>query len=139
MGINQKIGRPLGLPKTGGRAKGTPNKATQSLREKLADLGCDPVQELVRIAQNSKIEDTKIEIYTKFLPHLHPKRKPADDSPGEEENTVDRQEISPEEAVNLARDLIAIFGPQAAAPAEVTTPVIEGKPNPPAENADDEK
>lgn len=137
MVITEKIGRPLGLPKTGGRAKGTPNRATQSLREKLAALGCDPMGELVKIAQNSKSEDTKVQIYSNLMPYAYPKRKPADDS-SEGKITVDRQGISPEEALDLARDLIATYGPHAAAPPEVATPVIEGKPNQPAEKAGDE-
>ena len=51
MSIEGKGGRPPGLPKTGGRAKGTPNRATAALKEKLAALGYDPVDELVKIAQ----------------------------------------------------------------------------------------
>ncbi len=46
--------RPRGLPKTGGRAKGTPNKRTQSVTEKLAALGCDPIEGLAHIAMNKK-------------------------------------------------------------------------------------
>ncbi len=46
--------RPKGLPKTGGRAKGTPNKRTQSVTEKLAALGCDPIEGLAHIAMNKK-------------------------------------------------------------------------------------
>lgn len=40
-------GRAIGLPKTGGRQKGTPNRATAVLKDKLAALGCDPAEELV--------------------------------------------------------------------------------------------
>lgn len=36
--------------KTGGRAKGTPNKSTQSLMEKCERLGCDPFEILLRFA-----------------------------------------------------------------------------------------
>lgn len=31
--MSKKVGRPKGTPKTGGRQKGTPNKATQSTRD----------------------------------------------------------------------------------------------------------
>ncbi len=43
-----------GLPKTGGRAKGTPNRRTQNIVEKLEALGCDPIAGLAHIAMNKK-------------------------------------------------------------------------------------
>jgi hypothetical protein len=74
-------GRPSGLPKTGGRQKGTPNRATSELKQKLAALGCDPAEELVKIAQNHKTPDeSKIQIYSTLLPYVYPKRKPMEDS-----------------------------------------------------------
>jgi hypothetical protein len=36
--VGKLIGRPKGLPKTGGRAKGTPNKVTRDIRAALRDL-----------------------------------------------------------------------------------------------------
>lgn len=39
-----------GKPKTGGRVRGSPNKPTQDLLQKCADLGCDPFDILQRIA-----------------------------------------------------------------------------------------
>lgn len=75
------VGRPSGLAKTGGRKKGTPNKATQKMREVLAEIGCDPLVELARIAQEPKTPvEQKIRIYSELLPYVYPKRKPADDS-----------------------------------------------------------
>jgi hypothetical protein len=77
MAITGAGGRPVGLPKTGGRQKGTPNRATAVLRDKLAALGCDPAEELVKIAQNSKTTDeSKIQIYSTLLPYVYPKHKP---------------------------------------------------------------
>ncbi len=37
--------------KTGGRAKGTPNKPTQTLVDKAQELGCDPFEILLRFAK----------------------------------------------------------------------------------------
>jgi hypothetical protein len=80
-------GRPAGLPKTGGRKKGTPNKATRALIEELAEIGCDPLRELARIAQNEKTPlEFRVRIYSDLLPYLYPKRKPTDDS--REEQTI---------------------------------------------------
>lgn len=73
MAIVGKCGRPPGLPKTGGRGKGTPNRSTVALREKLAALGCDPAEELVKIAQDPKTPvDSKVQIYSTLLPMCIP-------------------------------------------------------------------
>jgi hypothetical protein len=125
MAITGTGGRPVGLPKTGGRQKGTPNRATAVLRDKLAALGCDPAEELVRIAQNPKTKDeSKVQIYSSLLPYVYPKRKPVDDS-DEERVTANGHAISPEEALDLARDLIAVFTSRAAAQRALTTPEID--------------
>ncbi|MEW5251268.1 hypothetical protein [Microbulbifer sp. 2201CG32-9] len=43
-----------GGKKTGGRTKGTPNKRTQQVQEKLQALGCDPVEGLARIGMQAE-------------------------------------------------------------------------------------
>ena len=43
--------RPKGLPKTGGRVKGAPNRSTLEVQELLARLDCDPIEGMVLIAQ----------------------------------------------------------------------------------------
>jgi hypothetical protein len=74
-------GRPSGLPKTGGRQKGTPNRATSELKQKLAALGCDPLAELVKIARDVNIPvNARVFIYSTLLPYEYPKRKPMEDS-----------------------------------------------------------
>ena len=138
MAIVGKGGRPPGLPKTGGRTKGTPNRATVVLKEKLAALGCDPAVELVKIGQDFKTQvGLKVQIYTTLMPYAYPKRKLVDDA-DEEGVTVNRQAISPEEALDLARDLIALLSPLPAAQREVPTPVIEREPNPSVKEQGDE-
>jgi hypothetical protein len=108
------------------------------LKEKLAALGCDPAEELVKIAQDSKTPvESKRHIYSTLLPYVYPIRKPVDDS-SEECVTVNGQALSPEEALDLARDLIAVFSPRAAAQRELSNPVIEGEPNPSVEEQGDE-
>ena len=39
--------------KTGGRTKGTPNKLTQTTRELLKSLDCDPIKGMAEIAQKA--------------------------------------------------------------------------------------
>src|SRR2546426_989837 len=79
MAIGGQGGRPIGLPKTGGRKKGTPNKATKTVAEKLDALGCDPIEGLARLATD---DDNPVEIrmrcYIELAQYLHPKRKPTD-------------------------------------------------------------
>jgi hypothetical protein len=71
-------GRPPGLPKTGGRSRGTPNRSTAALQEKLATLGCDPVAELVGIAKNPGTEiGFKVSVYALLLRHTVPTPKSA--------------------------------------------------------------
>lgn len=42
--------------KTGGRKKGTPNKATQDVITLLESLKCDPIEKLARICNGEKIK-----------------------------------------------------------------------------------
>jgi hypothetical protein len=62
--------------KTGGRQTGTPNKRTAHLAERLEALGCDPVGELVNLAQAADIDPTiRVRCYIDLLAYLYPKRK----------------------------------------------------------------
>jgi hypothetical protein len=76
-----RVGRPKGLPKTGGRRAGTPNKTTVLLREKLSGLGYDPITELIKIARdpNTPVE-VQVNIHQGIVPYLYGKRKPVDES-----------------------------------------------------------
>jgi hypothetical protein len=70
------MSRPKGLPKTGGRARGTPNKRTHELAEKLEKLGCDPIEGLARIAlADETAPELKVRCYAELAQYVHPKRK----------------------------------------------------------------
>ncbi len=60
----------------GGRAKGTPNKTSLEIADKLAALGCDPLEGMAQLAQDPK---TPIEVRGRMLSELAqyvaPKRK----------------------------------------------------------------
>ena len=76
MAIAGKSGRPAGLPKTGGRAKGTPNKASVPVAEKLEALGCDPIAGMAGIAMDEKNSpETRGRYYSELAQYLYPKRK----------------------------------------------------------------
>lgn len=81
MAMTGNGGRPIGLPKTGGRKKGTPNRATLTLKEKLDGMGCDPLIELARIAMNERNAiEMRVQCLIAMAPYLYPKRKPSDAS-----------------------------------------------------------
>ena len=44
--------------KYGGRVKGTPNKSSQTIMDKLSDLNCDPIEGMATIARKAMDEGT---------------------------------------------------------------------------------
>lgn len=64
--------------KYGGRVKGTPNKSTQSVNDKLAALGCDPIAGLVGlcvIAMEAKDYELAFKCLKELAQYSLPKRK----------------------------------------------------------------
>ena len=62
--------------KTGGRKKGTPNKRTQEVTDKLASLDCDPIEGMAKIAadeQNSP--ELRGRMFSELAQYIAPKRK----------------------------------------------------------------
>lgn len=64
--------------KTGGRQKGTPNKDTKALQDRIASKypGWDPVEAMAEIAQDDK-NDVMIRLAAlkEIAQYIHPKRK----------------------------------------------------------------
>lgn len=62
------MGRPKGIPKTGGRQKGTPNKTTVVAREafNIAFHGIGGTDALTRWARNN--EDEFFKLYARLIP-----------------------------------------------------------------------
>ncbi len=62
--------------KTGGRIKGTPNRATQDFRELLQDLDCDPVAGVAGIAMDrANPPELRFKAYAELIPYVYPKRR----------------------------------------------------------------
>lgn len=62
----------------GGRQKGTPNKKTQNIIEKLAKLNYDPLESLARLAKDAKKEGDKAMEFScarELAQYVAPKRK----------------------------------------------------------------
>jgi hypothetical protein len=79
------MSRPRGLPKTGGRQRGTPNRKTDELAAKLAKLGCDPIEGLARIAMAAEtVPELKVRCYAELAGYIHAKRKAVELRPDED-------------------------------------------------------
>ena len=62
--------------KTGGRSKGTPNKKTEELAQRLADIGCDPVEGMAIIAMDEgNPPELRGRMYAELAQYLYPKRR----------------------------------------------------------------
>lgn len=70
----RKTGRPPGIPKTGGRQAGTPNKKTYWLRQILEENDFDWGRDFATSMRVSDYERVKILI--DLLPYLNPKVEP---------------------------------------------------------------
>ncbi len=90
------MARPPGLPKSGGRKKGTPNKKTQDLEDRLKTLGIDVPSQIGALLPQLHTEK-QVDILMGLMAFLYPKRK-----------AVEQQiEIAPkEEAKELSIDEI---------------------------------
>jgi hypothetical protein len=109
-------GRPSGLPKTGGRRKGTPNKSTLSVEEKLNSIGCDPIVELAKIGMNPKFApEVRGRILYGLAEFIHSKRKPADAA------TPERPEININTYLENSADSVDVRNDCEPKPTDVTT------------------
>ena len=64
--------------KYGGRVKGTPNKSSQTIMDKLSDLNCDPIEGMATIARKAMDEGELIlagSMYKELAQYVAPKRK----------------------------------------------------------------
>jgi hypothetical protein len=60
----------------GGRQKGTPNKRTIAVAEKLEELGCDPIEGMAKIAMDKNTElSFRAQMYKELAQYVAPKRK----------------------------------------------------------------
>jgi hypothetical protein len=134
----RKGGRPKGQPKSGGRKKGTPNRTSLALREKLEAIGCDPGEGLAKIAEDLKTPlALRLQAYSMLMPYVYARRKATDDS-NREPDAGDPHAMTKEEALEFARDLIALFSPGGAPPRKLPPSVSEGEPKPSVAQPGDE-
>jgi len=62
--------------KTGGRTKGTPNKKTLEVIERLEQLGCDPIKGMAQIAMDeANPPELRGRMFSELAQYVVPKRK----------------------------------------------------------------
>jgi hypothetical protein len=67
-------GRPVGYPRTGGRVPGTPNKRTVHARQILEEHGADPVEMLAKTMSDEMVPlDLRTDCAKALLPYVYPK------------------------------------------------------------------
>src|SRR5262245_45921495 len=88
--------------KTGGRVKGTPNKRTQDVTERLAELGCDPVEGMAGLAMDpNSSPDLKGRMYAELAQYVYPKRRAV------EQTVIDpKDEMTEEEIFARIREIL---------------------------------
>ncbi len=68
-------------PAGSGRRKGTPNRATAEISERLAELGCDPIEGMASIAANeANPAELRGRMYAELAQYVYPKRKAVEHS-----------------------------------------------------------
>jgi hypothetical protein len=67
------------MPKTGGRRKGTPNKATAERQEEIAASGLTPLEFMLTEMRNEdNPKDVRMEAAKAAAPYVHPKLSSVD-------------------------------------------------------------
>ena len=62
--------------KTGGRQKGTPNRRTADVAERLEAMGCDPIEGMAKLAMDEAIEPAlRGRLFGELAQYIYPKRK----------------------------------------------------------------
>lgn len=81
-------GKPVGLPRSGGRKPGTPNKITSDIAFALAQLNCDPIVGMAQIAMDPKTDiNLKARMFAELAQYQYPKRRAVEVTPGKSDPT----------------------------------------------------
>jgi hypothetical protein len=66
--------RPLGLPKTGGRKRGTPNKASAAREAAINVSGLTPLDYLLQVMRDEQVPtELRLDAATRAAPYVHPR------------------------------------------------------------------
>ena len=62
-------------PENSGRKKGTPNKLSLGVDEKLKEKGIDCIEEMLKIANETENMDLRFAVYKELIKYVYPQRK----------------------------------------------------------------
>jgi hypothetical protein len=66
--------RPVGLPKTGGRKRGTPNKASAAREAAVQASGLTPLKYMLRVMRDEKATtELRLDAAARAAPYVHPR------------------------------------------------------------------
>ena len=75
--------------KTGGRKKGTPNRRTAEVAERLGALGCDPLAGMAALAMDeSNAPELRGRMNVELAQYLYPKRRAIETAPEEKQQVI---------------------------------------------------
>lgn len=84
--------------KTGGRQRGTPNKRTVEVSDRLAALGCDPLEGMARLAMDdANSPEVRGRMFAELAQYMYPKRRATELSAEDKQQVIFRIGITPEE------------------------------------------
>lgn len=114
MGEPAKVGKNSGQfqkggkkPENSGRKKGTPNKRTAEIQERLK--GIDIVGELLEIARTTDKEETKVSVYKELLKYCYPQLKAVDVDMGNSNVNIQKIFITPQEKASTDKHIDEII------------------------------
>jgi hypothetical protein len=106
----KKLGhRPKGLPKTGGRKKGTRNKKNVRLRDLFAEQGFDFVAQVMNTFNEIERADLRLEYLVKLAPFFMQRLRQEEESQAgalESMAVPEEEEISTDELKAIAQTLV---------------------------------
>jgi hypothetical protein len=77
--VFENVPRPKGLPKSGGRQKGTVNRRTRERQAAVVASGLLPVPFLLSLVENEALDlPTRLEAAKSAAPYIHPKLQVVD-------------------------------------------------------------
>lgn len=94
-------------PAGSGRKKGTPNKRTLEIQERLK--GVDIIGELLEIARTTEKEETKVSVYKELLKYCYPQLKAIDFDMGKSNVNIQKIFVTPQEKVSTDKHIDEII------------------------------
>jgi hypothetical protein len=100
-------GRPKGLPKTGGRKKGTRNRGNVRLREVFAAEGFDFVSEVMETLEDMRSPEARMKALLKLAPYFMQRLRQEEEAAGGAlgELIPDEKEVSNEELLKVVKGI----------------------------------